>query len=107
AAAALHLRTGQDRAAPHYRSVLQEAARTGARHQARPRDGAIALRSRLGTPGPGQTVSRGLLLAFIGGLASAILSIGSFGPAPVLAVGFHLGTNLASIAAATAAMIVL
>lgn len=52
-------------------------------------------------------MSRGLLFALIGGIASAVLSIGSFGPAPVLAVGLGLGATLASISAAIAALLVL
>ena len=52
-------------------------------------------------------VSRELLLALAGGIASAILSIGSFGPAPVVAVGLALGWSLASISAAVAAMLLL
>ncbi len=52
-------------------------------------------------------MSRELLLALIGGIASAILSIGSFGPAPVIAVGLALGWSLASISAGVAAMLLL
>lgn len=50
---------------------------------------------------------RGLLYALIGGIASAILSIGSFGPAPVLAVGLSLGSALAGISAGIAALLIL
>ena len=52
-------------------------------------------------------MSRELLLALIGGISSAILSIGSFGPAPIIAVGLSLGWTLASISAAIAALILL
>ena len=52
-------------------------------------------------------MSRELLLALIGGIASAIFSIGSFGPAPVVAVGLALGWSLASISAAVAALLLL
>jgi hypothetical protein len=52
-------------------------------------------------------VPRELLFALIGGIASAILSIGWFGPVPILAVGLHLGSALASIAAAVGALSIL
>jgi hypothetical protein len=51
--------------------------------------------------------SRGLLFALIGGIASAILSIGSFGSAPILAVGLYLGSALAGISAGIAALFIL
>ena len=51
--------------------------------------------------------SRGLLFALIGGIASAILSIGSFGSAPILAVGLYLGSALAGISAGIAAIFIL
>lgn len=51
--------------------------------------------------------SRGLLFALIGGIVSAILSIGSFGPAPVLAIGLSLGSALAGISAGIAALLIL
>ncbi len=51
--------------------------------------------------------SRGLLFALIGGIASAILSIGSFGSAPILAMGLTLGSALAGISAAIAALFIL
>jgi len=53
------------------------------------------------------STSRGLLFALIGGIASAILSIGSFGSAPVLAIGLSLGSALAGISAGVAALLVL
>jgi hypothetical protein len=52
-------------------------------------------------------VSRGLLFALIAGIASAILSIGSFGSAPILAIGLYLGSALAGISAGTAALLIL
>ena len=52
-------------------------------------------------------VYRGLLFALIGGIASAILSIGPFGSAPLLAIGLALGSPLAGISAGTAALLVL
>lgn len=51
--------------------------------------------------------SRGLLFALIGGIVSAILSIGLFGSAPVLAIGLHLGSALAGISAGIAALLIL
>ncbi len=51
--------------------------------------------------------SRGLLFALIGGIASAILSIGSFGSAPILAMGLHLGSAFAGISAGIAALLIL
>ena len=50
---------------------------------------------------------RGLLIALIGGIASAILSIGSFGSAPILATGLYLGSALAGISAGIAALLIL
>lgn len=50
---------------------------------------------------------RGLLFALIGGIASAILSIGSFGSAPVLAIGLYLGSALAGISAGITALLLL
>lgn len=51
--------------------------------------------------------SRGLLIALIGGIASAILSIGSFGSAPILAMGLYLGSAFAGISAGVAALLIL
>ena len=51
--------------------------------------------------------SRALLFAAIGGIVSAILSLGSLGPAPILAVGLAMGDALAGIAAAIAALLLL
>lgn len=50
---------------------------------------------------------RGLLFALIGGIASAILSIGSFGPAPILVIGFYLGSSFAGISTGIAALLIL
>jgi len=50
---------------------------------------------------------RGLLFALISGIASAILSIGSFGSAPILAMGLYLGSALAGISAGIAALLIL
>lgn len=52
-------------------------------------------------------VSRGLLFALIGGIAGAILSIGFFGSAPILAVGLSLGPGFGGISAGVAALLVL
>jgi hypothetical protein len=52
-------------------------------------------------------VTRGLLFALIGGVASAVLSIGAFGSAPVLAIGLYLGSAHAGISAGTASLLIL
>jgi hypothetical protein len=52
-------------------------------------------------------VSRGLLLALIGGIASVFLTIIAVGPAPIIAVGFYLGSAYAGISAGIAAMLIL
>ncbi len=51
--------------------------------------------------------ARGLLFALVGGIVSAILSIGSFGSAPILAIGLYLGSELAGISAGIAALLIL
>ena len=53
------------------------------------------------------SATRGLLFALIGGIASAILSIGLFGSAPILAVGLYLGSAFAGITAGVASLLVL
>src|SRR5262249_22918518 len=51
AADALRLGARQDRAEPHHGSVRQEAARTRARHQARPLPRPVALRDQVNSKG--------------------------------------------------------
>ncbi len=51
--------------------------------------------------------ARGLLFALVGGIASAILSIGSFGSGPILAMGLYLGSEVAGISASIAALLIL
>lgn len=52
-------------------------------------------------------MSRELLLALLGGIASVFLTVLALGPAPVLAVGFYLGSAYAGISAGVAALLVL
>lgn len=52
-------------------------------------------------------MSRELLLALIGGIASVFLTVIALGPAPILLVGFYLGYAFAGISAGIAALLIL